>query len=297
MSVKLLLLYLLTAALGASVGSFLNVLIHRLPAMLERRWRRECAGLVADSPTKAGADSEEPPPWNLWRPPSSCPSCHRKIRILHKIPLLSFLLLKGCCSYCQSSIPRSYPLVELSGILVALACAWTFGFTGAALAAAIFGWTLIAIAALDLRHFLVPDCLTLPLLWLGLGANAVGLYTTASHAIFGAAAGYAFFWLLNAAYKLLRRVEGLGGGDLKLVAALGAWLGWQPLPSVLAVAALTGALVGITALILGKKKADSPLPFAPWLAVAGFAALLAAELNWFPASGLAVWPFLPLVHA
>ncbi len=285
MSANLFLLYLATAALGAAAGSFLNVVIHRLPAILEHRWRRECASLLADQLQEAAAE-KEPTPWNLWRPLSSCPSCHQRIRIAHNIPLLSFFLLGGRCAYCQSPIPRSYPLVELAGMVVALACASTFGFTAAALLAALFGWTLIAIAALDLRHFLVPDCLTLPLLWLGLGANAAGLYTEASPAIFGAIAGYGFFWLVAAAYRLLRRAEGLGGGDLKLVAALGAWLGWQPLPSVFAVAALSGALFGIVALIRRQKGADSPLPFAPWLAAAGFAALLAAELGWLPAVGL-----------
>ena len=286
MSANIFLLCLLTAALGAAVGSFINVVVHRLPAMLQRRWRQECASLSADQLKEAAADKEEPPPWNLWRPLSSCPSCHQRIRMVHNIPLLSFLLLGGRCAYCQSPISRSYPLVELAGIAVALACAWVFGFSGTALLAAVFGWTLIAIAALDLRHFLVPDCLTLPLLWLGLGANAAGLYTTASHAIFGALAGYGFFWLVGRVYRSLRRIEGLGGGDLKLAAALGGWLGWQPLPSVLAVAALAGALFGIIALIRRQKGADSPLPFAPWLAAAGFAALLAAELGWLPAGRL-----------
>ena len=264
------------ALLGLVVGSFLNVVILRLPPLLERRWRRDCAGVPGVT-----VQEETGEPAGLLLPGSRCPACHAPIRPLHNIPVLSWLLLHGRCADCRAPISPRYPLVELvTGILSALV-AWRFGFTIEAGLALVLCWTLIALAGTDLDQQLLPDALTLPLLWLGLlaslahaPASAMALPVSPQDAILGAAGGYAFLWLVFQLFRLLTGKEGMGYGDFKLFAAAGAWLGWQMLPVVLLLSAVTGAAVGIAMIAAKRHGRGVPIPFGPFLAAATWIAAL-----------------------
>ncbi len=266
--------------LGLIVGSFLNVVIYRLPIMLERQWRAEYAQAHAAA---AGDPVAERPAekFNLVVPRSACPACHAPIRALDNIPLLSYLLLRGRCAHCQAHISLRYPAVELlSGVLTA-AVAWRLGYGGAAACAAVITWFLIALAAIDLEHQLLPDLLTLPLLWLGLLASLSG-WATRGHsvpvdpvsAIAGAAIGYLALWAVYHAFRLLTGKEGMGYGDFKLLAALGAWMGWQMLLPIVLIGAGVGALIGLGLIATRRHERGHPIPFGPFLAAAGWVALL-----------------------
>lgn len=259
----------LTAAglLGLIVGSFLNVVILRLPARMEHEWRCECADLL-DQP----APESEPP--GLVKPRSSCPQCGHQITALQNIPIVSYLALRGKCSGCGTPISIQYPVVEALTGLMTLAVAWHFGFTWQTLAAAVATWILIAASVIDLRTQLLPDNLTLPLLWLGLLISIAAVFVGPVQAIIGAATGYMLLWSVFQLFKLVTGKEGMGHGDFKLMAALGAWLGWESLPLVIILSAAVGALVGV-ALIAGKKQGQGePMPFGPFIAAAGWIALL-----------------------
>jgi len=265
----------LAAVLGLLVGSFLNVVIYRLPVMLERQWRAECAQLTADTATTTTAA------FNLLVPGSSCPSCATPIRAFHNIPVLSYAALRGRCAYCKAPISARYPLIELLTGLLSAAAAWRFGFGAAALCAIVLTWFLIALTCIDLDHQLLPDSLTLPLLWLGLLASALGLAATGHNlpvdpvsAITGAAAGYLSLWAVYQAFRLLTGKEGMGHGDFKLLAALGAWLGWQMLLPIVLLSAGVGAVVGIALIGLRRTQRGTPIPFGPFLAGAGWIAML-----------------------
>jgi leader peptidase (prepilin peptidase)/N-methyltransferase len=253
--------------LGLVVGSFLNVVIHRLPRMLERDWQAQCAEL-RDEPV---ADSA---PYNLVTPASTCPACGHRIRAWENIPLLSYLLLGGRCSACGAAISVRYPLVELLTGLLSLALAWQLGPTAQALAALLLLWGLVALTGIDLDTQLLPDQITLPLLWLGLLVNLNGLFTDLPSAVIGAVAGYLALWSVYHAFRLLTGKEGMGFGDFKLLAMLGAWLGWQMLPQIVLVSSLVGALAGVGMILLRGRDRSRPIPFGPYLAVAGFVALL-----------------------
>lgn len=257
--------------LGLIVGSFLNVVIHRLPARLEYQWRVECREhLGLDPPPEA-------PPPGLVRPRSHCPACGRTLPAWENIPLLSYLLLRRRCRGCGAPIPARYVWVELaSGVLSALV-AWHYGLGWAAAGALLFGWSLIALAVIDLRHLLLPDTLTQPLLWTGLLVNLAGVHAELADAVIGAAAGYVSLWLIYQAFLRATGKEGMGYGDFKLFAAIGAWTGWQQLPVTLLLAALVGAAVGLARLALGRQGRDHPIPFGPFLAAAGWIALLWGE--------------------
>jgi leader peptidase (prepilin peptidase)/N-methyltransferase len=272
---------LLVAALlvGLIVGSFLNVVIHRLPIMLDRQWRAECAELTAPGQTQA---SPAPTPaFNLMMPRSACPACHAAIRAWHNIPVLSWVLLRARCANCGACISARYPLVELLCGLLTVLDVWHFGYGPAAACAVIVTWFLIALTFIDLDHQLLPDSLTLPLLWLGLAASLAGwsgpsnnLPVTPFDAIAGAALGYLALWTVYHAFRLLTGKEGMGYGDFKLLAALGAWLGWHMLLPIVLLAALVGAVAGI-ALIAGRRhQRGVPIPFGPFLAAAGWVALM-----------------------
>ena len=269
MSLEPSLLYFITVILlGLVVGSFLNVVIHRLPRMLERRWQAECRELTGDAP---GADDA---PYNLVVPGSNCPACGHKIRPWENIPLLSYILLRGRCSACGTHISARYPLVELASGMLALLVAWHYGAgwqTGAAL---VFTWGLLALTLIDLETQLLPDVITLPLLWLGLLVNLNGLFVPLSQAVIGAAAGYLSLWLVYHAFRLLTGKEGMGYGDFKLLAALGAWFGWQLLPLTILLSSLVGAVVGIGLMVLKRHEREVPIPFGPYLAAAGWISLL-----------------------
>ncbi|WDF90084.1 prepilin peptidase [Aeromonas hydrophila] len=251
------------------IGSFLNVVIHRLPIMLEREWQTEYLGYF--NPETQPQQEER---YNLMVPRSACPHCGHAITAMENIPLLSWLWLKGRCRECQAPISARYPLVELLTALLSLVVAATFPPGWGLLAALLLTWVLVALTFIDLDKMLLPDQLTLPLLWGGLLFNLAGGFVPLADAVIGAMAGYLVLWSLYWAFKLLTGKEGMGYGDFKLLAALGAWLGWQALPIVLLLSSLVGAFIGIGLILLRNHHQNKPIPFGPYLAIAGWIALL-----------------------
>lgn len=255
--------------LGLCVGSFLNVVIYRLPVMMERQWRSDCCELLEVE------EKKESEPFNLARPNSRCPQCDHLIRPWENIPVLSYLALRGRCSQCKTGISLRYPIIELIGGLLALLLGWHYGgATMALLGALLFTWALLALTMIDIDHQLLPDSITLPLLWLGLGFNLLGTYVSLQDAVIGAIAGYLSLWSVYWLFKLLTGKEGMGFGDFKLLAAIGAWLGWQALPMVILLSSLVGAVIGILMMVLQSRGKDVPIPFGPYLAIAGWIALV-----------------------
>ncbi|MFM5345139.1 prepilin peptidase [Aeromonas veronii] len=251
------------------IGSFLNVVIHRLPIMLEREWQAEYRSyFVPDEEATA------PERYNLMVPRSACPHCGHAITALENIPLLSWLWLKGRCRDCQAPISARYPLVELLTALLSVAVAMVITPGWGTLAALLLTWVLVSLTFIDLDKMLLPDQLTLPLLWGGLLFNLAGGFVPLADAVIGAMAGYLVLWSLYWAFKLLTGKEGMGYGDFKLLAALGAWLGWQALPIILLLSSLVGAVIGISLIALQKHHQGKPIPFGPYLAIAGWIALL-----------------------
>ncbi len=256
----------LAGVLGLLVGSFLNVVIYRLPKMMERDWHAQCAELSGQTPEKS-------PPFNLLVPRSACPHCGHAISALENIPVLSYLFLRGKCRGCGAAISPRYPVVEaLSGILCAYA-AWHFGFGWAGLAAIVFVWALIALTFIDFDTQLLPDDITLPLLWLGLLLNLNEVFTSLPNAVIGATAGYLALWSVYWLFKLATGKEGMGYGDFKLLATIGAWLGWTMLPLVILLSSLVGAVVGVILIVFAKHGRHIPIPFGPYLAGGGLIAL------------------------
>ena len=271
--------------LGFIVGSFLNVVIYRLPVMMEREWRQQCAELMGQDPRTRPATTTEG--FNLWSPRSRCPQCGHLIGAAENIPLLSFLWQRGRCRHCHTPISWRYPLVEsLAGVVGGLAAAH-FGFGLQALAVAVLGWTLIALCFIDLDHYLLPDDVTLPLLWLGIALNYAGVLPIGlNNSIAGAMLGYISLWSVYWLFKFVTGREGMGYGDFKLLAALGAWMGWQLLPLMIVLASAVGAVFGIAAIVLVQRDRRKPIPFGPYLACAGWIAMLygqeltAAYMQW-----------------
>jgi leader peptidase (prepilin peptidase)/N-methyltransferase len=262
---------LFTLFIGLSVGSFLNVVILRLPKMMEKQWRSDCAELHGEIKT---APDE---PFNLSQPASHCPKCRHKIRFYENIPVLSWLFLKGRCSQCRAPISPRYPIVETATGLFSLAVANHFGFEWATLAALSLTWALIALSVIDFDVQLLPDNITLPFLWLGLLLSLGTLFTDPRSSIIGAAAGYLSLWGVYQLFKRLTGKEGMGYGDFKLLAMLGAWLGWQYLPQIILLSALVGAVVGILLIVLRGRDRNIPIPFGPYLAAAGWISLMWGE--------------------
>jgi leader peptidase (prepilin peptidase) / N-methyltransferase len=267
------------SAVGLVVGSFLNVVIYRLPIMLERQWQGQSAPSPATS--AAAPAAAPPPPFNLVLPRSCCPACRAPISAMHNIPLVSYLALRGRCAHCQAKISLRYPAIELLSALSTAVVAWKFGFGWPAGCAIVVGWFLIALTFIDLDHQLLPDSLTLPLLWLGLIASLTGWNSSAhalpsdpASAIGGAALGYVSLWAVFHLFRLLTGKEGMGYGDFKLLAALGAWLGWQMLLPIVLLSAMVGAIVGVTLIVLRQAQRGNPIPFGPFLAAAGWVAML-----------------------
>jgi len=254
------------AAIGLCVGSFLNVVIHRLPQMLERSWQGECAEL-------RGETAPELPRYNIVVPRSKCPSCGHGITALENIPVISWLSLRGKCSACGTPISARYPLVEILGGVLAAFAIWKFGPTWQGLAACAFLWTLLALTFIDFDTQLLPDDITLPLLWAGLAVNLFGTFVPLREAVIGAIAGYLALWTVYWLFKLIRGKEGMGYGDFKLLAALGAWLGWQMLPLIILLSSVVGAVIGITLVVFKGRDHNIPLAFGPYLAIAGAIAL------------------------
>ena len=258
----------LCGVLGLLVGSFLNVVIYRLPKMMERDWKiqaREVLGLPAEPPA---------PRFDLVLPHSTCPHCKHRIRAWENLPVISYLLLRGRCASCKAPISKRYPLVELACGLLSAYVAWHFGYGWQAAAMLVLTWGLLAMSMIDVDHQLLPDSLVMPLLWLGLIANAYGLFTSLSDAVWGAIAGYLLLWSVFWLFKLVTGKEGMGYGDFKLLAMLGAWGGWQILPLTILMSSLVGAVLGVIMMRVRKVEAGTPIPFGPYLAIAGWIALL-----------------------
>jgi len=253
---------------GLCVGSFLNVVVHRLPRMMERDWRAQCAELRGESPPEENA-----PAYNLAVPRSACPECGRRIGALENIPVVSWLALRGACRGCGKPISMRYPLVEMLGGLLAAYAIWRFGVSWKGAAACVLLWTLIALTFIDFDTQLLPDSLTLPLVWAGLVANLAGLFVPLADAVIGAVAGYLTLWIVYWLFRLIRGKEGMGHGDFKLLAALGAWLGWQMLPLIVLLSSVVGAAIGITLMVFKGRDHNVPLAFGPYPAIAGAIAL------------------------
>ena len=253
---------------GLCVGSFLNVVVHRLPKMMERDWRAQCAELRGEA-----VPDENPRRYNLAVPRSACPECGHRIGALENIPIVSWLALRGACKACRKPISARYPLVEALGGLLAAYAIWRFGVTLKGLSACVLLWTLIALTFIDFDTQLLPDNLTLPLLWAGLLVNLRGVFVTLSDAVIGAIAGYLALWIVYWLFRLIRGKEGMGYGDFKLLGALGAWLGWQMLPLIVLLSSVVGAIVGITLMVFKGRDHNIPLAFGPYLAIAGGIAL------------------------
>ena len=254
-------------AIGTAVGSFLNVVIHRLPKMMEREWAAQCAEL-------RGETVVEGKPYSIARPRSHCPACGHQITVLENIPLLSWLWLRGKCSACGTRISARYPVIELAAGIIGAYCAVRFGPGMAAVAAMVFLWAILAASAIDIDTQLLPDSITLPLLWLGLLLNISGTFVDLRSAVIGAAAGYLILWSVYWAFKLATGKEGMGFGDFKLLAAIGAWCGWQSLPLTILASSLIGAIVGVALIIIAKRGKNVPIPFGPYLGAAGALSLL-----------------------
>jgi len=255
------------ALLGLCVGSFLNVVIHRLPKIMERHWRAECAELC-------GQEAVPGPRYNLVVPRSACPSCGHLISAIENVPVLSWLALGGKCKGCKTAISPRYPIVELLTGVLSGYIAWHFGFGMAAAGALMFTWAMIALTFIDLDTFYLPDSITLPLLWLGLLFNINATFVSLSSAVIGAVAGYLSLWSVYWAFKWATGKEGMGYGDFKLLAAIGAWLGWTMLPLTILLSSLVGAAIGIVLIVFAGRGRSVPIPFGPYLAIAGMIALL-----------------------
>ena len=263
--------------LGLLVGSFLNVVIHRLPLMLKQQWRSDCEEFLAEDPKNKAPDTtikQQETTFNLLHPRSRCPHCGHQITALENIPVISYLFLKGRCSDCNTTISIRYPVIETISGLMVFTVAWQLGFTAQAGYAMLLSWVLLALTFIDLDHFYLPDNLVLPFLWLGLLVNLDNTFTDINSAVIGAAAGYLVQWSVYQLFKKLTGKEGMGYGDFKLLAMLGAWLGWQMLPVIIILSSFVGALVGISLIVFKNHQRSQPIPFGPYLATAGWIALL-----------------------
>jgi leader peptidase (prepilin peptidase)/N-methyltransferase len=276
-------LVLVVSVLGLLVGSFLNVVIYRLPIMMEQDWRTQCDELNNKTPEVVAS-------FTLSVPRSRCTHCNHAIKAIENIPVISYLFLGGKCKQCKAPISKRYPLIEaLTGLLSGIV-AWHFGFDWACLGALLLTWSLITLTFIDIDHQLLPDSITLPLLWLGIVFNLFTVYTDLTSSVIGAIAGYLSLWLVFHGFKLVTGKEGMGYGDFKLLAALGAWFGWLILPSIILLSSLVGAIVGISLIVFGQHQRNVPIPFGPYLAAAGWIALVwgdaitYAYLSWTGAS-------------
>lgn len=273
-------LFVVTGLVGLIFGSFLNVVAYRVPIMLGRAWREQCAELEAENvPEPAHAAGK---PFNLIKPNSACSECGSAIGARHNIPILSYILLSGCCAQCGTKISVRYPFIEAATAILSLVVAWVFGPSWQLLLALPITWTLLALSVIDINNKLLPDSMTLPLMWAGLLASLFQpggdvIFTDVSSSVIGAVAGYLSLWSVYQTFKLVTGKEGMGYGDFKLLGALGAWLGWQLLPLVIMLSAAGGAVIGTAMIVLGGNSRETPIPFGPYLAGAGWIALLWGE--------------------
>ncbi len=279
-------LFIAAAIFGLLVGSFLNVVAYRVPLMMERAWREQCAELADNQPGPQRATNDQA--LTLWWPPSSCRSCSQRIAPWHNIPIVSYLLLRGRCAKCGAAISRRYPIVEAFAALLSVIAAIVLGPSWTLVAALAFTWTLLALALIDIDTQYLPDSITQPLLWAGLLISLVSidgepLFTDVRSSLIGATAGYLSLWSVFHLFKLVTGKEGMGYGDFKLLAAIGAWLGWQMLPLVILLSAAVGAVIGSIMLFAAGKSRQTPIPFGPYLAAAGWIAMMWGNelVNWY----------------
>ena len=256
------------------VGSFLNAAIYRIPIMLQRGWREECAELLGGEAHTESLNDEHGKTFNLFVPRSQCPHCGHMITALENIPVISYLFLGGKCSSCKTGISIQYPLIEIFTAFLSVFVAWKVGFGWQTLAALLFTWTLIALSLIDAKTMLLPDNMTIPLLWLGIAVNYQNLFVDLESSVLGAMFGYLFLWGLFHIFRLVTGKEGMGYGDFKILAAIGAWGGWQILPFTIFTSSLLGSVFGILWMLIQRKKESQPIPFGPWLALAGFIGFL-----------------------
>ena len=281
-------LYLsIITVLGLLVGSFLNVVIYRLPVILKRQWKTDCLSFLSqeNEPAPDSTTSNEQP-LNLIVPRSRCPHCGHLITALENVPVLSFLLLGGRCRECKTPISVRYPLIEILSASLAVLVAWKYGFSYQAAMGIVLSWALISLSFIDYDHQYLPDNITLPFLWLGLFLNLNNLYVDLASAVLGAIMGYLVLWLVYQVFKIVTGKEGMGYGDFKLLAMLGAWLGWQALPAIILISTLVGSIIGVSLIVFKQHNRNHPIPFGPYLAIAGWIVLLwgneinQAYLNW-----------------
>jgi len=284
-----LLLYSICFIFGLLIGSFLNVVIYRLPIMMQREWESQANEILSETPDVPWGDSgdsaadapdkekHQAEPFNLVLPNSRCPHCGHKIKPWENIPLLSFLFLKGQCAECDAEISIRYPIVELATGILTVIVIWQLGANMTGLMASVFTWALICLALIDFDHTLLPDDITLPMLWLGLICNYFGLVSDFSSAFWGAVAGYVSLWTVFQVFRLVTGREGMGYGDFKMLAMLGAWLGWQQLPLIIILSSLAGAVIGGLLIATGRDKSH-PIPYGPFLAIAGWVSLIWGSL-------------------
>ena len=263
--------YTVIIFLGLTVGSFLNVIIYRLPVMLDREWTQQCHDYLQHDATDTETRAEK---FNLSYPPSTCPQCQHKIRAWENIPVISYIMLGGKCSHCKTSISIQYPLVETVTAILSVFVAWHFGATAQTMAALILTWSLVALTMIDAQKQILPDNITQPLLWLGIIVNIPELFTSIESSVTGAIAGYLILWFIYHLFRILTGKEGMGYGDFKLLAALGAWMGWEMLPLIIVLSSVVGAIIGIAMIVFRKHDKGVPIPFGPYLAIAGWIAFL-----------------------
>jgi len=250
------------------VGSFLNAAIYRIPIMLQQGWREECQELFGGDDNEISSESSQK--FNLFVPRSQCPTCGHMITAIENIPVISYLFLRGKCSSCKTKISIQYPIIEILTALISVFVAYKVGFGWQTLAALLFTWVLITLSLIDAKTMLLPDNLTLPLMWLGIAVNYQSLFVDLKSSVLGAMIGYMSLWCMFHLFRLLTGKEGMGYGDFKILAAIGAWGGWQILPFTVFASSLIGAIAGITLMLVQGKKESQPIPFGPWLALAGF---------------------------
>ena len=259
--------------LGMCVGSFLNVVIYRLPKMMEQDWHEQCCELLDIK----NENVIEQPRVNLIIPGSNCPACEHKITALENIPVISYLFLRGRCSSCKVKISLQYPIIEMFTGIATAYIAWHFGFTLQTLFAVLLTWALICLSIIDLEHSLLPDNITLPFLWLGLACNIFGIFTDIYSSLIGAMLGYSVLWIIFMSFKIVTGKEGMGYGDFKLLSLLGAWFGWQYLPLVILLSSIAASLIGIAMIIFRGREKSAAFPFGPYLAIAGWVTLIWGE--------------------
>jgi leader peptidase (prepilin peptidase)/N-methyltransferase len=262
---------------GLAIGSFLNVVIHRLPIILEREWREECQEFT-DNEYEAGKGKTSQEKLGLAFPGSRCPRCGHKITALENIPVISYLLLRGKCSECSAPISMRYPLIEVLTAVLSVLTAWYFGVTLQTLFALFLTWSLIALAFIDIDHQILPDKIVLPMLWLGLLISLLPVFVDSHTSIIGSAAGYLSLWLVYKVFKAITGKEGMGYGDFKLLAMLGAWMGWTALPAIIILSSLVGAVIGLSIIAICGRDKDIPIPFGPYLAAAGWIQLIYGDV-------------------